>query len=327
MHWLRATAVLASISAMTAPASAQVSLSGDYIQYLWTGTTGSMISGSESMQYRESATDGLSCDAFFPGSPVEQFTIEGTIGRTFSVTNEYSFGGIETDAGYPMVSGRELLWNGTYSDGTASFTVEQSMELEVDARLVRVSVTITNTGASDIVDLYYMRDADPDHGSGCSGGTTSATDNDVRRQFPTDTSALVTAGAMAGAYYVIGLGSFDDRARANASGFGNTDASGIWNGPSDPGGASGDISIDLAFLEPRLAAGDSTTFEFFYVWGRTAEEVEERFDTGGGGVAGPCDALPDLAACTTARGVAGTCRLGLCCTGCWDGTRCVGGRG
>jgi hypothetical protein len=329
MSCLRAIGVLLALSLFVSPArtAAQVSLSGDYIQYLWTGTTGSMISGSESMQYRESAADGLSCDAFFPGSPVEQFTIEGTIGRTFSVTNQYSFGDIDTDAGYPVVSGRELLWQGTYSDGTASFTVAQSMELEVDARLVRVSVTITNTGSSDIVDLYYMRDADPDHGSGCSGGFTSATDNDVRRQFPTDTSALVTAGAMAGAYYVIGLGSFDDRARANASGFANTDASSIWNGPSDPDGESGDISIDLAFLEPRLAAGAATTFEFFYVWGRTTEEVEERFDTGGGGVAGPCDALPDLAACTTARGVAGTCRLGLCCTGCWDGTRCVGGRG
>ncbi len=329
MRWLGAIGmVTALVVALPASSRAQVSLAGDYIQYLWTGTTGSMISGSQSMQYRESAAEGLSCDAFFPGSPVEQFTIEATVGRTFTVTNEYSFGDIRADSGYPMVSARELLWQGTYTDGgSVSFSVEQVMEMEVDARVVRVAITITNTGAGDIVDLYYLRDADPDHGSGCVGGTSSATDNDVRRQFPADTSALVTAGAMAGAYYVIGLGSFDDRARASASGFANRNASELWDGPADPGGAEGDISIDLVFLEPSLPAGDSTTFEFFYVWGRTAEEVEERFDTGGGGIAGPCDSLPELAACTTARGVAGTCRLGLCCTGCWDGTRCVGGRG
>ncbi|MFO0710838.1 MAG: MYXO-CTERM sorting domain-containing protein [Sandaracinus sp.] len=191
---------------------------------------------------------------------------------------------------------------------------------------MRVTVSVTNTGSVDLRDFYYMRDADPDHGSGCSGGTGSSTDNDVVRQFPVDTSALVTAGAMGGAYYVIGLGTFDERAKVSASGFANTDPSAIYDAPEDPGGASGDISMDVVFLEPLIAVGASTTFEFFYVWGRTIEEVEDRFDTGGGGVVGPCDGMPDLAACTTPRGATGICHASICCTGCWDGTRCVGGR-
>jgi MYXO-CTERM domain-containing protein len=328
MGRLVATVALLALSVVLSPvsATAQVSLTGDYITYLYTGSTGSMISGTRSMQYREDGSAGTSCDAFYPGSPVEQFSIEGTGASAFSVTNTYSSGGVTTSAGYPMVSGRQLLWRGTYTSGTTSFTVDQVMEMEMDARLVRVAVTIENTGSSDIRDLYYMRDADPDHGSGCSGGSGTSTDNDVRRAFPGDTSALVTAGAMGGAYYVIGLGTFDDRAKASASGFANTDPSSIYDAPADAGGVSADISIDLVFLEPLLAAGASTTFEFFYVWGRTVEEVEDRFDTGGGGVAGPCDGLMELAACTTSRGVAGTCRGGVCCTGCWDGTRCVGGR-
>lgn len=307
-------------------ARAQVSLTGDYILYVHTGSTGSMVSGTQSMQYQEDETSGASCDAFYPGAPVEQFSIEGTGSTPFSLTNTESFGDITTSPGYPMAAGRQLLWRGTYSAGSTSFTVDQIMEMELDARFVRLSVSIENTGSVDLRDLYYMRDADPDHGSGCPGGSGTATDNDVRRAFPADTSALVTAGALGGAYYVLGLGSFDERARANASGFANTSPSFIYGAPTDPDGESADVSIDLAFFEPLLAAGTSTTFEMFYVWGRTAEEVEERFDSGGGAVAGPCDALPELAACMTARGVAGTCRLGACCTGCWDGTRCVGGR-
>lgn len=40
----------------------------------------------------------------------------------------------------------------------------------------------------------------------------------------------------------------------------------------------------------------------------------------------PCMGLAELAACTTTTGVTGTCRTGVCCTGCWDGTRCISGR-
>lgn len=306
-------------------ASAQVSLTGDYIQYVYTGSTGSMISGTQSMQYREAAASGMSCDAFYPGSPVEQFSIEGTAGSAFTATNTYSSGTITTTDG-PRVAGRTIVWAGSYSSGSASLSIDQVLEMEADARLIRYTITVANTGSVDIRDFYYMRDADPDHGSSCTGGTGSSTDNDVRRQFPADTSALVTAGAMGGAYYVIGLGSFDDRAIVSASGFANTDPSAIHGAPADPEGASNDISIDVVFHEPLLAAGASTTFEFFYVWGTSVEEVEDRFDTGGGGVMGPCDGRPELSTCTTSRGAMGICRGGLCCTGCWDGTRCVGGR-
>ncbi len=323
----RFLAVVLGLFASVLPcrAAAQVSLTGDFIRYVWTGATGSMISGSESMQYQEDAASGSSCDAFYPGSPVEQFSIEATGARTFIATNTYYSGEISTTDG-PRVDGRTIVWSGSYSSGADSIAVDQVLEMESDARLIRMTITVTNTGATELTDFYYMRDADPDHGSGCTGGTGSSTDNDVRRQFPLDTSALVVAGAQAGAYYYIGLGTFDERAVVSAGGFANTEPSVIHGAPTDPEGASEDISFDVVFLEPSLPAGASTTFELFYVWGTTVEEVEDRFDTGGGGVAGPCDGLPELAACTTARGVTGTCHASVCCTGCWDGTRCVGGR-
>jgi hypothetical protein len=308
-----------------ATAAAQASLTGDFIEYVWTGSTGSMIHAGRSMAYRESASTPSSCDAFFPGAPVEQFTIEATGDRTFVATNTADLGDVVTTDG-PRVSGRSILWSGSYTAGASAIEVDQVLEMEPDARLVRYQVTITNTGTTDLRDLYYMRDADPDHGADCPGGSGTLTDNDVVRQFPADTSALVVAGALGGAYYYVGLGTFDERAVVSASGFANTNPSEIYARPTDPEGASDDISIDVVFREPLLPVGASTTFEFFYVWATTIADLEDRFDAGGGGVAGPCDGLPELARCTTPRGASGTCRAGVCCTGCWDGTRCVGGR-
>jgi hypothetical protein len=40
----------------------------------------------------------------------------------------------------------------------------------------------------------------------------------------------------------------------------------------------------------------------------------------------PCVGVPELGACTTPRGESGICRMGSCCAGCWNGTRCVSGR-
>lgn len=314
-----------ALSATPGLVAAQVSLSGDYIEYVWTGPTGSMISGGRSMAYREDAATPASCDAFFPGAPVEQFSIEATGESNFIATNTADFGDVTTTDG-PRIEGRTIVWSGTYASGADAISVEQVLEMQVDARVVRYEITITNTGTTDLRDLYYMRDADPDHGADCPGGSGTLTDNDVVRQFPADSSALVVAGAMGGAYYYVGLGTFDERAVVSASGFANTVPSEIYARPSDPEGASDDISFDVVFREPLLRAGASTTFELFYVWATNVADLEERFDAAGGGVAGPCDGLAELARCTTARGVAGTCRAGLCCTGCWDGTRCVGGR-
>ena len=45
-----------------------------------------------------------------------------------------------------------------------------------------------------------------------------------------------------------------------------------------------------------------------------------------GSLTEPCIGVPELGACTTPRGDAGSCRSGSCCAGCWNGTRCVSGR-
>jgi hypothetical protein len=310
-------------------ASAQVELTGTYVRYMAIGASGTMLcstcgGGNHSMQYAEATTDTPSCDAFFPGSPVEGFTVEGTVGgRTTLVTNSGPFGGSFTTSSGPTLTGRSITWSGTASLGGTTIRIDQTHSYEMDDRFVRVTLVVNNTGTMPITDLYYLRNADPDHGS-CSIGFDTSTGNDVRRQPPGDDSALVTTsggdGTSPSRTAVIGIGAHDPRARVHTGGFSNTDASGEWNRPEDHEGRLADEGVDIVFKEAMLAAGASTTFEFFYVWGRTVADVEMRFDEVGFPAA-PCMGLMEGAACT-ARGIAGLCRGGRCCTGCWNGTRC-----
>jgi hypothetical protein len=309
-------------------AAAQVEMTGTYIRYLAMSPIGTMVCNTcgtgHSMQYGENPTDTPACDAFFPGAPVEGFTVEGTAGSRALLTNTGPgpFGALTTSSG-PTVSGRTITWSGTGTLGGTTIRIDQTHAYEMDDRFVRVTIVVNNTGMMPITDLYYLRNADPDHGS-CGIGFSTNTGNDVRRQPPGDDSALVTASAGDGTSpertIVLGIGSHDARARVHTGGFSNTDASGEWTRPEDHEGRLADEGVDIVFKETMVPAGGSTTFEFFYVWGRSVADVEMRFDEVGFPAA-PCMGLMDGAACT-ARGIAGLCRGGRCCTGCWNGTRC-----
>lgn len=331
----QALAILA-LGLVASSATAQVELTGTNVRYLAIDADGTMVcdrcgAGDHSMQYAEAAADTPSCDLYFPGAPQESFTVEGTVGagRPVRLTNHgdpMSIDELTTESG-PSISGRSITWSGTAALSTTSVRVEQTHSYETADRFVRLSVRITNTGTVAITNLYYLRNGDPDHGS-CNIGADYATYNDVRRQPPGDSSALATAragdGASAGRSLVLGIGSFDSRARVHNGGFYNTDASGEWTTPADSGGVLVDEAVDIVFRERMLAAGASTVFDVIYVWGRTEAEVEMRFDELGFPTA-PCVGLMEGAACTTMAGATGVCRAGRCCTGCWNGTACQPG--
>jgi len=299
-------------------ASAQAELTGTYLRYAGMGSDGTLInSTNHSFQYTESGSTPYSCDLFYPGSPVEELTVEATGTSTFSLSNGQSTDELTTLSG-PTVSGRSISWSGRASSGSNQITVSQELTFYSSDRYATLTVTLTNTGSTSLTNVYYMRNGDPDHGS-CGIGSATSTNNDVRLQPPTDSSALVTASAGSPSV-VVGIGSHDSRARAHAGGFNNTDASGTWTSPSDPAGASDDIGVAIAFRASSLSIGASTTFVIHYVFGSSASTVESRFaalSSGGGCVS-------DGTSCT-AGGESGTCRDGSCCTGCWDSSFCRSG--
>lgn len=321
-------AVFACSLTLVSIASAQFELTGTYVQYVGTASTGSIINAlGHSMQYSESGSMPFTCDLYQPGSPVETFTVEyDNGGGPVGLTNRSGTADIPSAAPGTM-AGDTITWTGEYTGTGIRFAIQQDLQLTPDQRFAKLSVTITNTGTSAINNLYYLRNGDPDFGS-CGIGTDYATANDVRRQPPTDTSALVTMVAGDGTTpertVALGLGSPDARARVTATGFENTDASGEWLAPVDPDGASGDIGVDITFQLGTIAAGASTTMDIYYVWGPDVATVESRFDSAGTSTT-PCMGIPEGGACTGAGGRAGLCRTGRCCAGCWTGTSCQAG--
>ena len=288
------------------PADAQAELTGTYVRYVGVGANGSLINSSgHSLQYTETGTAPYSCDAFYPGSPYESFTVEVVSPTPFRATNGQS-GSAWTTVSGPTVSGRTITWTGTYASGGVSLRAVQTARLEVGDRHVTLDFAVTNTGSTTITGLYYLRDGEPDHGQ-CTIGSDYSTNNDVLRQPPTDTSALVTATGGSSTMVTLGMGAHDPRARAHASGYDHTDAAAVWAAPVDPAGALEDISIDLVFHHATLAPGASTTFRILYVFGPDTTTATSRFDALGG----PCMGCTISGSCIAAGTTdpATVCRL------------------
>jgi uncharacterized protein (TIGR03382 family) len=308
--------ILVALSpSFSSPASAQVELTGTYIRYFGVGSSGIFInSASHSLQYTESGLTPYSCDTFFPGTPVESFIVSATAGVTaFDHAATYTSTSLTTTSG-PTLAGRTITWNGSATSGTASMSISQTVSYALADRAATVTVTLTNTSLTDMTEVYYLRTGDPDFGQ-CSIGTEYATTNDVLRQPPLASNALVSASE---AGLTLAMGANDTRARAHVgSGLDVTDPATVWAAPFDPGGTRTDVGIALVFREPTLRAGASTTFTFYYVWGTSTTDVTARFDavSGCGAEGGAC----------TSGGIAGTCRAGRCCTGCFDGVTCQTG--
>lgn len=322
---MRLAYTLIALAALAPSVASAQELTGTYIGYAAMAPNGTLVNTStgHSMQYRESTTSLFSCDVFYPGSPVEEFSIEGTSTVAFVATNPAGSGGDFVTLSGPTVVGREIRWTGRYTSGSTILDVDQVLTYGSLDRHAVLTVTITNAGAASIRDLYYLRDGDPDHGQ-CNIGTDYTTVNDVIRQPPAMTSALVVAGTYGASPTVyFGMGANDSRARVSSSGsLSGLDPSDSWLAPTDPGGAAADQAIGIVFRETSLGIGASTTFRIYYVWGPDSTTVATRFDAAAGGIMPGCGA--EGAACTLA-GAAGRCRSGSCCTGCWDGFACQTG--
>ena len=305
--------------AAASDAEAQTELSGTYIQYLGVGANGTMVNAAfHSMAYSESGSMPFSCDLYYPGTSLEEFSVEATGAATFVARNDAWSGtsNFTTTAG-PTVAGRTITWTGTYASGSDSVRVSQIFTFNAADRFVRLDVTVTNTGTTALSNVHYLRAGDPDHGYCNIGMSDFFTFNDVVRQPPTDTNALVvsTGGTMPAVTF--GVGSHDARARAHGDGFGALVPSTTWSAPVDPAGASGDISTAIVFREPTLAASASTTFTLYYVWGPDVATVTSRFD------ATRCSGCWDGSACQPGTSASACGTGGVLCRSCSDGNACT----
>lgn len=347
--------LIASLGVALVPAAAAAQrtaeLTGTYVRYVAISANGVMVANDapneiacvsschcdpdglwcvegRSMRYAEDGSaSGVTCDAFYPSS-VETFTVVVDRGDGSSLYghNEINTADVGVTEG-PTQGDRDIRWAGVLVDGAGAdaLRIDHDWDYQPDDRSVHLTTIVTNVGTTPVVDLYLLRNADPNFVGLCpaSGTGDAATANDVLRQPPVGSDALVVASAGG---FVLGIGAHDDRARVTTGGHENTDPVGEWTLPHDGGGAIENVAIDLIFHATGLAPGDSTSFETFYVWGTSIADVTARFDAAGSG-GSTCVGVLDGVGCSSAAGVAGVCHASSCCTGCWDPTagRCQTG--
>ena len=223
-------------------------------------------------------------DFVAPSSPVESFSIEvfGEFGPSlFNNTNsdiEQNSGSLGTPFTTTLYgeNAASVVWTGT-SHGFLE--VERTYTVFEDGLYVLIETTITNVLPIDVPDVYFAHNADPDNDVSIGAGLE--TNNEIVSQ-PDATTNLAHVSATQtdndGSY--IGLVAEDARARVAHGGFDNTDASDIYNGVglnSAVGDTTfADEAISLGFYFDTIAAGESVSFDYIYVFDETA--ITEAFD-------------------------------------------------
>ncbi len=167
-------------------------------------------------------------DFFVPGSPVENLAL--SIGNTNYINNNLSgyFDIPGSLSNYVSTSDvTSVDWNGS----AGGIEIFQKIELPTDNNYIIMTVTMTNVTESDIDDIYFSRNVDPDNEATISGGSFSTQNTILSNPDATTDQALVEAvGTAFGC--TVALGAVNPIAKAVFGGFSNIDAEDLYNNGS-----------------------------------------------------------------------------------------------
>lgn len=224
-------------------------------------------------------------DYFVPGSPVEGWQIQ--IGaNVYTNTDQYCWtaevpGSITS---YDYTSGiYTVIWEGNIA--ASSLSVTQTTTLPDSARYFVTRILMCNDGPTDLTDVYYMRNVDPDQDEPWSFDFT--TNNNIVYNPPTDVDALVTAEGLTYGCF-LGMGARDNaNVRVSFGCFSTTDGTPAqayagtavcpWSGGySIIGSNTADCANQITFKVPLIAAGTCECIAFAYIL--DADDLDEALD-------------------------------------------------
>ena len=256
---LRTIVASATLIACAAPAMADVTVQGDYIQ-IGVNANGSLIDFGSfiGLKYDPSGTGNFSSPIDFvtPGIPFAFYSIGVTgssaVAGAGSSSNPFATSTVDLSAGAdsPFV----LTKNGSY----AGLTFKQVLSFDVDSKVVHSSVTFKNKSAATVNNVAYGVGLDPDQDANIGGSTD--TNNSILGQ---GANASVSAmGILSG--YSITL--------SNTGGWTATTASitDTWetnpyvlsSAATDSG--NGDYTIGLGFQLGNFAVNQEKTISYDY---------------------------------------------------------------
>jgi Ca2+-binding RTX toxin-like protein len=201
-------------------------------------------------------------DAVMPGTPVEGFTVAfngGNQGTNLTAEGRTDIAGVTTDksVGANLSAG----WAGTTGTG---LKVDQTLSMAPGAQYFTVTVKLTNTTASTMTDVRYLRTVDPDQGHAATGSFETNNVNFGQHLGAHGVAGYVNDGT--GVYGSSPLFMFtnDDRAQVSHGGFANDDAlaSSLY-GQAEGLTTLEDSDLNLVWQLGTLAPGKTATITYY----------------------------------------------------------------
>ena len=261
-------------------------------QYAWDPGTGTgSTTTARLMMIYDAGHDGWTTgtptffgDYSMPGTPYEAWSVQAG-GTRWDAQFQYLqaagatgfTGGLTgTNISYTNSGGQlKSVWQGTASGGNLQIT--QTYTLDTTASWLKIKVRFKNLSASTITGVYYMRHTDPDNDQTSSGSFNTRNIVDYQNDYAN--RVQVSAWGTSYTTQSMSLSTKDCRAKAFIGTTWPTSTGVLLSAFSagTAGGAvfttgtsyTGDYAIGLVFNIGDIAAGDSATINFAYVFNGT----------------------------------------------------------
>ncbi|MBM3215811.1 hypothetical protein FJZ36_12940, partial [Candidatus Poribacteria bacterium] len=261
-------------------------LNGNYLRVGVNGG-GSLFDSatSNSVRFDPTGTGTFgAADFFYPGSPVEGWTIK--IDGTVYAQTSPSVGivGTLTDTSAGTTLRAHYLSNPIAATG---IRVEQVIAFDIAGQVIRFDVYVTNT-SSVARTVKYMRYGDPDQGANVGAGYNTLNDVQLVPQGKLVTAETTSHGTVGfGALGLSDAVAFQVVAFETGVTGSTNDPDVVLSAPNDPNGASGDDTVHVAFDVGSIAPGATKSFSHYTVFGPTALDVVALFNDLDATPAGP----------------------------------------
>ncbi|MBP9548253.1 MAG: hypothetical protein KBE86_03785, partial [Chitinophagales bacterium] len=223
-------------------------------------------------------------DYAMPGSPVEGWGIQ-IDGSSYYNTDQGCFTSdidgdiISYESGGDSVV---IIWEGS----VAGVTITQRSVLHSDKLFFVTHVTLTNTSGSDLTDLYYRRNIDPDNEQLWSGSFTTINTIEANPYLGDPYGIVTSIGETYGCYLAIVANNlFSNASKGNFATTAGSSVSDSYFGLSGydlDGTVTADAAVQMNFWIPALPNDGTAEFAFAYVFSEDAvdEALEETFIVG-----------------------------------------------
>ena len=205
-------------------------------------------------------------DFLEPGTPLAGYTVAFG-GENFINRSPESANGFDV-ALQDLSSGN---FHGMRAEGTINgqLRMERVVAFNEGEQFITIAIRLTNVGTTDLIDVAFLENHDPDQGTPI--GTGAATNNDVVLEGTLGLASVVNDEFPAG--LTVGFGSNDPLATISMEQFFVDDPFDVINSPEDPNGLADDAGMNIAFDLGNLAPGESMTTVFSMVLGRSIDEA------------------------------------------------------